>query len=226
MLQSTNIVLEMMICPTPCSIHAIEYCSAVTSIDSRLLFVVQSLCKLTLGLSVICVKGRIGHSLSFCSYLLTYRLVNSVLSTSSLTFIYKMPGLTDEILTEIRDGNNTRKEFLVQIIIYELSSFLVFSLYDDRGDQHIPKHYLGEALRALGLNPTEAEIRHTLTDLNRIERLSMQQFQVIFERLNRQKDIPVPAEEFIDGLRVFDKDGNGLIPATELRHLLTTLGMI
>jgi Ca2+-binding EF-hand superfamily protein len=53
----------------------------------------------------------------------------------------------------------------------------------------------------------------------------MQQFQVIFERLCRQKDTVAPADEFVDGLRVFDKDGNGLIPATELRHLLTTLGM-
>jgi Ca2+-binding EF-hand superfamily protein len=53
----------------------------------------------------------------------------------------------------------------------------------------------------------------------------MQDFQVIFERLNRKKDDVIPAEEFIDGLRVFDKDGNGLIPATELRHLLTTLGI-
>ncbi len=101
---------------------------------------------------------------------------------------------------------------------------LVFSLYDDRGDDHIPKHYLGEAVRALGLNPTEAEIRLLLTDLNRVERLSMQQFQVIFERLCRQKDTVAPVDEFVDGLRVFDKDGNGLIPATELRHLLTTLG--
>ena len=101
---------------------------------------------------------------------------------------------------------------------------LVFSLYDDRGDEHIPKHYLGEAIRALGLNPTEADISLLLTDLNRVERLSMQQFQIIFERLCRQKETVAPLDEFVDGLRVFDKDGNGLIPATELRHLLTTLG--
>ena len=35
---------------------------------------------------------------------------------------------------------------------------------------------------------------------------------------------PGPAEEFIRGFQVFDKEGNGYIGAGELRYVLTSLG--
>jgi len=81
---------------------------------------------------------------------------------------------------------------------------------------------LGEVVRALGLNPTETEIKRCLKDLN-TERISFEQFLPIYEDISKKKD-QSSEEDFIEGLRVFDKDGSGTINSAELRHLLTTLG--
>jgi myosin light chain 6 len=94
--------------------------------------------------------------------------------------------------------------------------------FDDRGDDKIHKSHLGEVVRALGLNPTETEIKRCLKDLN-TERISFEQFLPIYEDISKKKD-QSSEEDFIEGLRVFDKDGSGTINSAELRHLLTTLG--
>jgi myosin light chain 6 len=112
-----------------------------------------------------------------------------------------MPGFTEEQLSDFRDA---------------------FTLFDDRGDDKIHKSNLGEVGRALGLNPTEADINKCLVDLN-TDRISFEQFLPIYEDLSKLKDQSTEAD-FIEGLRVFDSDGGGLINTAELRHLLTTLG--
>jgi myosin light chain 6 len=112
-----------------------------------------------------------------------------------------MPGFTEEQLNDFRDA---------------------FTLFDDRGDDKIHKSHLGEVVRALGLNPTEMDIKKCLRDIQ-VDRISFEQFLPIFDDLSKRKDQSTE-EDFIEGLRVFDKDGSGMINSAELRHLLTTLG--
>ncbi|UYV69561.1 MYL6 [Cordylochernes scorpioides] len=116
-----------------------------------------------------------------------------------------------------------------------------FSLFDNRGDNKIAISQLGDVLRALGQNPTEAEVKKcciqlkpatvrswcwlvvTLTVDGVEERISFEVFLPILHTVSRNRSTDT-AEDFIEGLRHFDKDGNGYISSAELRHLLTTLG--
>lgn len=58
------------------------------------------------------------------------------------------------------------------------------------------------------------------------KRISFEEFLPIFLSFGQRKSTLSSNEGFIDGLRVFDRDGNGQISAAELRHVLTGLGWI
>ncbi|CAF1152086.1 unnamed protein product [Rotaria sordida] len=98
-----------------------------------------------------------------------------------------------------------------------------FSLFDDRGDDKIPKQLFGEVVRALGLNPTEAQIKGAIQNL-KTDRISLEEFLPLYDSLAKKKDNTMTEEELIEGLKVFDKEQNGSISSAELRHLLTNLG--
>ena len=57
------------------------------------------------------------------------------------------------------------------------------------------------------------------------KRISFEEFLPIYSAASMKKDHGT-MEDFIEALRVFDKDGNGLINSAELRHVLTSLGMV
>lgn len=98
-----------------------------------------------------------------------------------------------------------------------------FHLFDNRGDGKIQVNQIGDVLRALGQNPTEIEVKKLTHQHRPDERISYEVFLPIYSSISKNKSKDT-AEDFIEGLRHFDKDGNGIISSAELRHLLTTLG--
>ncbi|XP_071867926.1 myosin light chain cytoplasmic isoform X1 [Bombus fervidus] len=98
-----------------------------------------------------------------------------------------------------------------------------FQLFDSRGDGKIHVAQIGDALRALGQNPTESDVKKFTHQHKPDERISFEVFLPIYQAISKARTSDT-ADDFIEGLRHFDKDGNGFISSAELRHLLTTLG--
>jgi len=98
-----------------------------------------------------------------------------------------------------------------------------FLLYDQRGDGKIPVSQIGDVMRALGQNPTESEVKKLVNEHRADDRVTFEVFLPIMQAICGRSSSDT-SDDFIEGLRHFDKDGNGLITSAELRHLLTTLG--
>ncbi|ORX41142.1 hypothetical protein BD324DRAFT_44140 [Kockovaella imperatae] len=96
-----------------------------------------------------------------------------------------------------------------------------FALFDKRGTGQLPKETLGELLRSLGQNPTQAEVQQLQGQVGNT--FDYDHFLQILNRPDGWKPAGT-ADEFIKGFQVFDKAGNGFIGAGELRYVLTQLG--
>ncbi|KAI3614635.1 myosin II light chain [Malassezia furfur] len=96
-----------------------------------------------------------------------------------------------------------------------------FSLFDKKGTGKIDGENLGDLLRALGQNPTQAEVKELTQSAP--AQIDFPTFVNILNRPNGFKPAGTP-EEFVRGFQVFDKEGTGYIGVGELRYVLTSLG--
>ncbi|XP_053643044.1 calmodulin-like [Cherax quadricarinatus] len=93
-----------------------------------------------------------------------------------------------------------------------------FAIYGKDG--RLPIQDLGNALRSLAINPSNAEIKNLIQEIGSPSSINFDTFMSLLSR-----DFTVEtAEELREAFGVFDKDGNGYISASELKHVLMTMG--
>lgn len=96
----------------------------------------------------------------------------------------------------------------------------------EAGEHAIDAVDLGDALRALNLNPTLALIEKMGGTKKRGEKkLKLDEFLPIFSQVKKEKEMGC-YEDFLECLKLYDKNENGLMLLAELNHALLSLGKI
>ncbi|KAL2485510.1 Calmodulin-7 [Abeliophyllum distichum] len=98
-----------------------------------------------------------------------------------------------------------------------------FSLFDKDGDGFITAQEIGTVMRLLGLNPTEAELKKMIyeVDADGNGTIDFPEFLNLMAWNLQDSD---SGDELKEAFQVFDKDQNGFISAAELRHVMSNLG--
>uniref|UniRef100_A0A8C7HRC9 Myosin, light chain 1, alkali; skeletal, fast n=1 Tax=Oncorhynchus kisutch TaxID=8019 RepID=A0A8C7HRC9_ONCKI len=102
-----------------------------------------------------------------------------------------------------------------------------FGLFDRVGDSKVAYNQVADIMRALGQNPTNKEVRKVLGNPSDEDMAAKRlEFEAFLPMLQHIVNDPNKGtfDDYVEGLRVFDKEGNGTVMGAELRIVLGTLG--
>ena len=102
-----------------------------------------------------------------------------------------------------------------------------FGLFDKVGDSKVAFNQIADIMRALGQNPTNKDVTKILGNPSADDMSSKRvDFEGFLPMLQYVVNSPNKAkfDDYVEGLRVFDKEGNGTVMGAELRIVLSTLG--
>ncbi|XP_028676067.1 calcium-binding protein LPS1-alpha-like [Erpetoichthys calabaricus] len=98
-----------------------------------------------------------------------------------------------------------------------------FALFDKDGDGTITSKELGTVMRALGQNPSEAELQDMINEVDADSNGIVDFTEFLTLMVKRIKELD-SEEEIREAFKVFDKDGDGSISAEELHLVMKNLG--
>jgi len=101
-----------------------------------------------------------------------------------------------------------------------------FSLFDRVGDEKVAFNQVADVMRALGQNPTNKDVKKLLQNPSEADMTAKRcTFEEFLPMLQTIMNMPKGSlDDYVEGLRVFDKEGNGTVMGAELRIVLSTLG--
>ena len=99
----------------------------------------------------------------------------------------------------------------------------IFDQFDKDKDGKISGKELANAMVSMGQNSTDDEINEMMreVDLNQDGKIDFDEFMILMTKSSPDTQAE---EEVINEFRVFDKEGNGLIASSELKHIMMTIG--
>merc|ERR1739848_283679 len=85
--------------------------------------------------------------------------------------------------------------------------------------------YLGDILRALGCNVTNAKcLEKGMSEALGEKRIAYDAFLPLLDEILADKSSTGVKEDYVEGLKVFDKESTGKVPLAEIQNCLCSLG--